>query len=132
MNTEQKYIDTVLLIDETWVQRIFARKRPKIWEIRGSNHHKHVNRIIAIGKKGYIYGQVKFMRAFQVTPQCLLLQENQAKHQIEDLSAIGYKTPYVWEFADAIRYEHPLKFETKRGVVQFQTLTERILVRRTL
>ena len=109
----------VLLMKARWLDLILSGK--KTWEIRGTQTTQRGTIHLALsGAGGQIAGQCRIAKSYTIDRKTL--SKHFAKHRIEDLSIVTYRTPHVWEISHARRYKQPFVYDHPQGAVNWVRL----------
>ena len=114
-----------LYIHEEWINLILSRS--KTWEIRGTPCKKHIGKRIALiqcgmkGKKSRIVGGVTIVGSKEIiNDQEWLNTVNY--HQCSNIETLPYKKTFAYILENAIRLDHEIELDNKKGVVIWRTL----------
>lgn len=103
-----------LVVKSPWIDLILEGK--KTWEIRSSNTTKRGKIALIKSGSGCIYGTIDVVNSFPI--DATIFKKNQQLHQIkEDFSALSYKKPHAWVFANPILFEKPIPYTHPQGAV---------------
>jgi hypothetical protein len=109
----------VLVMKAPWLDLILSGK--KTWEIRGTQTTQRGTIHLALsGAGGQIAGQCRIAKSYTIDRKTL--SKHFAKHRIEDLSIVTYRTPHVWEISHARRYKQPFVYDHPQGAVNWVRL----------
>lgn len=106
----------ILIVKPKWAELILSGQ--KTWEIRGSNTNKRGNIAIAESGTSKVYGEVELFWSSRLCFSDFVF--NFDRHWLEltweELHDI-YRTPYVWQFKNAKRYQAPKPYNHPKGAV---------------
>jgi hypothetical protein len=110
--------DLALVIKKNWLDLILTGQ--KTWEIRGVR--TSVRRVISLAQSGsgHLVGEAKVINCIPL--ELADLPNHVAKHCVQDVSIVQYRTIFAWELQDAWRYPQPRPYNHPMGAVTWVRL----------
>ena len=117
-----------LIVTRKWLDLILSGQ--KTWEIRSTPTTKREVVALIESGSGYVLGEARITDSLVVS--LTDLQNNVAKHRVEDLSIITYSKPHAWVLTEAKRYKEPQPYKHPQGAVVWLDLAETPKKRKTV